>query len=148
MLSVRKNIQRKKVFKKKYARFKNISVSNYKKDPLQGFYKLYSLESGPVTFKQIESARRSLLKSLGRTCRIWIRVFPDQPVTKKSLGIRMGSGVGRLHSWCFNVKVGHSLFEISNPTAAARSALFKAAKKLPIRCHVSFALPSTDRTSN
>ena len=98
-----------------------------------GDYGLKALEPGWVTNRQIEAARVSLARSLKRGGKIWIRIFPDKPVTKKPAETRMGKGKGNPESWVAVVKPGRILYEMEGVTEAdAREALRLAGQKLGI----------------
>ena len=99
-----------------------------------GEYGLKALEPERVTARQIEAARRALTRHMKRAGRVWIRVFPDVPVTKKPLEVRMGSGKGAIELWVTRVKPGRILFELDGvPVQLAKEALALAAAKLPIK---------------
>src|ERR1700680_33034 len=99
-----------------------------------GQYGLKAVEPERVTARQIEAARRALTRHMKRSGRVWIRVYPDVPVSKKPLEVRMGSGKGAPEFWVARVKPGRILFEIDGvPIALAREALELAAAKLPIK---------------
>jgi large subunit ribosomal protein L16 len=99
-----------------------------------GRYGLKALEPDRVTARQIEAARRALTRFMKRSGRVWIRVFPDVPVTKKPLEVRMGSGKGSVEYWIVRVKPGRILFEVDGVTEdVARQAFALAAAKLPIK---------------
>ena len=99
-----------------------------------GEYGLKAVEPERLTARQIEAARRALTRHMKRAGRVWIRVFPDVPVTKKPLEVRMGSGKGAPEFWVARVKPGRILFEIDGVSVAlAREALTLAAAKLPIK---------------
>jgi large subunit ribosomal protein L16 len=99
-----------------------------------GQYGLKAVEPERITARQIEAARRALTRHMKRSGRVWIRVFPDVPVSKKPLEVRMGSGKGAPEFWVARVKPGRVLFEIDGvPLALAREALTLAAAKLPIK---------------
>jgi large subunit ribosomal protein L16 len=99
-----------------------------------GQYGLKALEPERVTARQIEAARRALTRHMKRAGRVWIRIFPDVPVSKKPLEVRMGSGKGAPELWVARVKPGRVLFEIDGvPLTLAREALALAAAKLPIK---------------
>ncbi|HLH94815.1 MAG TPA: 50S ribosomal protein L16 [Xanthobacteraceae bacterium] len=99
-----------------------------------GQYGLKALEPERVTARQIEAARRALTRHMKRSGRVWIRVYPDVPVSKKPLEVRMGSGKGAPELWVVRVKPGRVLFEIDGvPITLAREALALAAAKLPIK---------------
>ncbi|MEK7880216.1 MAG: 50S ribosomal protein L16 [candidate division NC10 bacterium] len=98
-----------------------------------GDYGLKALEPAWITNRQIEAARVSLTRSVKRSGKIWIRIFPDKPVTKKPAETRMGKGKGAPESWVAVVKPGRILYEIEGVTEeAARDAFRLAAQKLPI----------------
>jgi large subunit ribosomal protein L16 len=99
-----------------------------------GQYGLKAVEPERVTARQIEAARRALTRHMKRSGRVWIRVYPDVPVSKKPLEVRMGSGKGAPEFWVARVKPGRILFEIDGvPLLLAREALGLAAAKLPIK---------------
>jgi len=99
-----------------------------------GAYGLKALEPERVTARQIEAARRALTRHMKRAGRVWIRVFPDVPVSKKPTEVRMGKGKGANEYWAAKVKPGRIMFEIDGvPLDIAREALQLAAAKLPIR---------------
>jgi len=99
-----------------------------------GAYGLKAVEPCRMTARQIEAARRTITRELKRVGRVWIRVFPDVPVSKKPAEVRMGSGKGTPEFWVCRVKPGRILFEIDGvdkPTA--RMAFSLAAAKLPVK---------------
>jgi large subunit ribosomal protein L16 len=99
-----------------------------------GRYGLKAMEPDRLTARQIEAARRALTRHMKRAGRVWIRIFPDVPVSKKPLEVRMGSGKGAPEYWVVRIKPGRILFEIDGVTTqVAREALDLAAAKLPIR---------------
>ena len=99
-----------------------------------GAYGLKAMEPERVTARQIEAARRALTRHMKRAGRVWIRVFPDVPVSKKPAEVRMGSGKGTPELWVARVKPGRVLFEIDGVTVqTAKEALSLAAAKLPIK---------------
>ena len=99
-----------------------------------GQFGLKALEPERVTARQIEAARRALTRHMKRAGRVWIRLFPDVPVSKKPLEVRMGSGKGAPELWVARVKPGRILFEIDGvPIQTAKEALALAAAKLPIK---------------
>jgi large subunit ribosomal protein L16 len=98
-----------------------------------GSYGLKAMEPDRITARQIEAARRALTRHVKRQGKIWIRVFPDVPVSKKPLEVRMGSGKGSPEFWVARVKPGRIMFEIEGvPEELAREAFALAAAKLPI----------------
>ena len=99
-----------------------------------GQYGLKAVEPERITARQIEAARRAMTRHMKRSGRVWIRVYPDVPVSKKPLEVRMGSGKGAPEFWVARVKPGRVLFEIDGvPLLLAREALALAAAKLPIK---------------
>ena len=99
-----------------------------------GDYGLVAMEPAWITNRQIEAARRAMTRSVKRGGKIWIRVFPDKPVTKKPAETRMGSGKGNPEGWVAVVKPGRVMFELSGvPEDLAKSAMLRAAHKLPIK---------------
>ncbi|MCX8019911.1 MAG: 50S ribosomal protein L16 [Chitinophagaceae bacterium] len=99
-----------------------------------GSYGLKSLESAWVSDRQIEAARQALTREMKREGSVWIRIFPDKPITRKPLEVRMGKGKGNLEFWAAVVKPGRILFEVDGVNEqVARSALALAAAKLPVK---------------
>ena len=99
-----------------------------------GAYGLKAMEPDRLTARQIEAARRAITRHMKRAGRVWIRVFPDVPVSKKPAEVRMGSGKGAPEFWVARVKPGRVLFELEGvPVVVAREALALAAAKLPIK---------------
>jgi large subunit ribosomal protein L16 len=99
-----------------------------------GSFGLRALEPERVTARQIEAARRAITREMKRSGRVWIRVFPDVPVSKKPTEVRMGKGKGTPEYWAARVKPGRIMFEIDGvPVALAREALRLGAAKLPVR---------------
>ena len=99
-----------------------------------GQYGLKALEPERVTARQIEAARRALTRFMKRAGRVWIRVFPDVPVSKKPIEVRMGKGKGTPELWVVRVKPGRILFEVDGiPLGVAKEALALAAAKLPVK---------------
>lgn len=98
-----------------------------------GEYGLKALEPGWVSNRQIESARIAIARHVKRGCKLWIRIFPDKPLTKKPAETRMGKGKGTPESWVAVVRPGRVLYEISGVTEnVAREALRLASHKLPV----------------
>jgi large subunit ribosomal protein L16 len=90
-----------------------------------------------IAANQIEAARRAMTRHAGKTAKVWIRIFPDRPVTKKAAEVPMGKGKGDPDRYVFEVKPGRVLFEVDGiPEAQAREALRKAGTKLPVRTRV------------
>ena len=98
-----------------------------------GEYAIKAIDRGRLTSRQIEAARRAMTRHVKRGGKIWLRIFPDQPVTKKAAETRMGSGKGSLEYWVSVILPGRVLFEMSDVGEdIAREALRRAAHKLPI----------------
>jgi large subunit ribosomal protein L16 len=99
-----------------------------------GEYGLKSTSVAWVTSRQIESARRAIVRHLRRGGKVWIRIFPSKPITKKPLETRQGGGKGPVDQWVAVVKPGRIMFEVGGVTAeTAQEALRKAGQKLPLR---------------
>ncbi len=99
-----------------------------------GSYGLKSVEPERITARQIEAARRALTRHMKRQGRVWIRIFPDVPVSKKPVEVRMGKGKGAPEFWAARVAPGRIMFEIDGvPEDIAREALRLGAAKLPIK---------------
>ena len=102
-----------------------------------GEFGLKAVEPERVTARQIEAARRAIVRHMKRQGRIWIRVFPDVPVSKKPTEVRMGSGKGAPEFWVCRVKPGRIMFEIDGVTTqVAKESLALGAAKLPIKTRV------------
>ena len=98
-----------------------------------GLYGLKALEPGWISSQQIESARIAITRHAKRGCKVWIRVFPDKPITKKPAETRMGKGKGAPEYWVAVVKPGRIIYEMSGVTeATAKEAMRLASHKLPI----------------
>jgi large subunit ribosomal protein L16 len=99
-----------------------------------GEYGLKAIDRGRITARQIEAARRTISRHVKRGGKIWIRIFPDKPISKKPLEVRMGSGKGSVEYWIAQIKPGTMLYELEGvPEELAREAFRLAAAKLPIR---------------
>jgi large subunit ribosomal protein L16 len=99
-----------------------------------GEYGLKAAGRGRLTARQIEAARRAMTRHIKRGGKIWIRIFPDKPVSKKPLEVRMGSGKGNVEYWVAQIQPGRMLYEMEGVTEeVAREALRLAAAKLPIQ---------------
>jgi large subunit ribosomal protein L16 len=102
-----------------------------------GTYGLKALEPDRVTARQIEAARRAITRAMKRTGRVWIRIFPDVPVSIKPAEVRMGSGKGSPEFWVVRVAPGRIMFELDGVTPeVAQEALGLGAAKLPIRTRI------------
>ena len=103
-----------------------------------GEYGIVALEPGWITSNQIEAARVAMTRHVKRGGHVWIKIFPDKPVTAKPAETRMGSGKGSLEYWVAVVKPGRVMFEIAGvPEATAKEALRLAIHKLPIKCKIA-----------
>jgi len=102
-----------------------------------GTYGLKAIELGRINSRQIEAGRVALSRTMKRTGKIWIRVFPDKPLTAKPVGVRMGKGKGSVEEWVMNIQPGRIIFEITgvNEDVALR-ALTLAAAKLPFKTKI------------
>ena len=99
-----------------------------------GAYGLKAMQPDRVISKQIEAARVSLTRYMKRTGKVWLRIFPNIPVSKKPIEVRMGKGKGTPEFWACRVKPGRIIFEIDGVSeSVAREALYKASTKLPIK---------------
>ncbi|MBA4150968.1 MAG: 50S ribosomal protein L16 [Acinetobacter sp.] len=99
-----------------------------------GTIALKSVERGRITARQIEAARRAISRRIKRGGKIFIRIFPDKPITKKPLEVRMGKGKGSVEYWVAEIQPGKVLYEIDGvPEVLAREAFVRAAAKLPLK---------------
>ena len=102
-----------------------------------GEYGLQTLDRGWISNRAIEAARIAMTRHIKRGGKVWIRIFPDKPVTKKPLEVRMGKGKGNPEGWVAVVKPGRMMFELEGvPEEIARRALQLAAAKLPVRSRI------------
>jgi len=102
-----------------------------------GSHALRAITPARVMSNQIEAARKALSRAAGKTGRIWIRIFPDMPLTKKPAEVKLGKGKGDLFGYCAPVKPGRIIFEVDGVTdAVAREALRKAGTKLPLKTRI------------
>jgi len=102
-----------------------------------GEYGLQAVEPGWITNRQIEAARIAMTRYIKRGGKVWIRIFPDRPITQKPAETRMGSGKGSPERWVAVVKPGRVMFELAGvPEEVAREALRLAAHKLPVKCKI------------
>lgn len=98
-----------------------------------GAFGMKATEGGRITARQIEAARRAITRHLKRAGRVWIRIFPDKPVSKKPAEVRMGKGKGSVELWVAPVKPGRIMFEIDGvPYDLAEEAMRRASAKLPV----------------
>jgi large subunit ribosomal protein L16 len=99
-----------------------------------GAYGMKATTNARVTARQIEAARRAITRHLKRAGRVWIRIFPDVPISKKPAEVRMGKGKGSVEYWIAPVKAGRIMFEIDGvPAGLAQEAIRRGAAKLPVR---------------
>ena len=102
-----------------------------------GDYGLQAVEEAWITNRQIEAARITMTRHMKRGGKVWIRIVPDKPFTKKPAETRMGSGKGSVEGWVAVVQPGRMMFEVGGvPESLAREALELAAQKLPIKCKI------------
>ena len=103
-----------------------------------GDYGLQALEPGWVSARQIESARRAMVRAMRRRGKVWIRIFPDKPITKRAAESRMGKGKGSVEYWAAVVKPGRVMFEVGGgvPDEVARNALKLASYKLSVKTRI------------
>ena len=102
-----------------------------------GSYGLKAMQPERITSRQIESARKAITRHLKRAGKMWIRIFPDVPVSKKPAEVRMGKGKGSNEFWACRVKPGRILFEVDGVSEqVAKEALYKASTKLPIKTKI------------
>ncbi len=100
-----------------------------------GSFAIKSLEMGRITSRQIEAARIAINRYMKREGQVWIRIFPDTPITSKPAEVRMGKGKGALDHWVAKIKPGRVLFEVDGvPAEIAQEALRLGAQKLPMKC--------------
>ena len=104
-----------------------------------GTFALKTLESGWITARQIEAARVAINRTMKREGKVWIRIFPDKPITKKPAEVRMGKGKGNPEYWVAPVKAGRVIFELEGvEEAVARKAIYLASKKLGVKVRLAF----------
>jgi large subunit ribosomal protein L16 len=102
-----------------------------------GSYGLKAIEPDRINARQIEAARRAMTRHMKRQGRVWIRIFPDVPVTQKPIEVRMGKGKGSPEYWAARVKPGRIMFEIDGVSeVVAREALRLAAMKMSVKCRI------------
>lgn len=102
-----------------------------------GSHGLKAVEGARIMSNQIEAARKALSRALGKTGKVWIRIFPDMPLTKKPAEVKLGKGKGDLFGYCAPVKPGRVLFEVDGVTnEVAVEALRKAGTKLPVKTKI------------
>ena len=127
----------KKTAHRKVRKGKNEGIATRCNAVAFGDFGLMSLDNERVTSKQIEAARQAITRYIKRGGKIWIRIFPHTPVTKKPLDVKMGSGKGEPQFFVAKVKAGTVMFEIADVTEEqAREALRLASHKLPVKCKI------------
>jgi len=130
-------LQPKRTKFRKQQKGKNRGVAWRGSDVSFGDFGLQATESSFVTSRQIEACRMAIQRHVKRAGKLWIRVFPDKPITKKPLEVRMGSGKGGVEGWVAVVKPGKVMFELAGiPEADAREAFRLAGTKLPLSVRV------------
>jgi large subunit ribosomal protein L16 len=127
-------LQPKRTKFRKQMKLRNRGLSHTGSSVSFGTFGLKSVERGRMTARQIEAARRAMTRHVKRQGKIWIRVFPDKPITKKPLEVRMGKGKGGVEYWVCQILPGRVLYEMEGvPEALAREAFALAAAKLPFK---------------
>jgi len=122
---------------RKYMKGRNRGKSHRGNTIAFGSIALKATESGRINSRQIESARIAMTRKINRTGKVWIRVFPDKPLTAKPLEVRMGKGKGAIDQWVMNIKPGRILYELAGVDEdLARAALTLAAHKLPFKTKI------------
>jgi large subunit ribosomal protein L16 len=125
-------LQPKRTKFRKQMKSRNRGLAHRGSDVSFGEYGLKALDRGRLTARQIEAARRAMTRHIKRGGKIWIRVFPDKPVTKKPLEVRQGKGKGNVEYWVCQIQPGRVLYEMEGvPEDVAREAFRLAAAKLP-----------------
>ncbi|MFI4878799.1 MAG: 50S ribosomal protein L16 [Candidatus Carsonella ruddii] len=123
----------------KYQKGRNKGFSCKRNFLVFGNYGLKSINNGFLNFKQIESARKSLVHNFGKNYSILIRIFPDKVITKKPLEIRMGKGKGQIHDWVSVIKPGIIIFEVKcYDFNIVRKSFFIASQKLSIKTEICY----------
>lgn len=127
--------KRTKFRKAQKGRMKGISQRGHQLS--NGMFGIKSLDSKFITSRQIEAARIAATRYMKRQGQLWIKIFPDKPITKKPLEVRMGKGKGALDHWVAVVRPGRILFELDGVSQEiAQEALRLAAQKLPVKCKI------------
>ncbi|XOD38953.1 MAG: 50S ribosomal protein L16 [Candidatus Carsonella ruddii] len=123
----------------KYQKNRNKGFSFNRNFLIFGNYGLKSLDNGFLNFKQIESARKSLVHNFGKNNKILIRIFPDKVITKKPLEVRMGKGKGNIHDWVSVIKPGIIIFEVKYENfEIVKKSFFCAAQKLSVKTEICY----------
>lgn len=127
-------LQPKRTKYRKQQKLRNKGVAQRGNKVSFGSFGLKSLDTGRITNRQIEAARIAMTRFMKREGKVWIRIFPDKPITSKPLEVRMGKGKGALDYWVAQVQPGRVLFELDGvPRDVAEEALRLAAQKLPVQ---------------
>ena len=127
-------LQPKRTKFRKVHKGRNRGLANAGSDVSFGTYGLKAVTRGQLTARQIEAARRAMTRAVKRQGKIWIRVFPDKPITEKPLEVRMGKGKGNVEYWVCQIQPGKVLYEMNGVSEViAREAFALAAAKLPIK---------------
>ncbi|AGS06665.1 50S ribosomal protein L16 [Candidatus Carsonella ruddii] len=123
----------------KYQKKRNKGISVKRNFLVFGNYGLKAINNGFLNFKQIESARKSLVHNFGKNSKILIRIFPDKVITKKPLEVRMGKGKGNISDWVSVIKPGIIIFEVKNSNfEIVKKAFFTASQKLSIKTEICY----------
>jgi large subunit ribosomal protein L16 len=127
-------LQPKRIKFRKQQKLRNRGMAHRGSKVSFGEFGLKSLERGRITARQIEAARRAMTRHIKRGGKIWIRVFPDKPISSKPLEVRQGKGKGNVEYWVANVQPGRMLYEMEGVAEdVAREAFRLAAAKLPVK---------------
>ena len=127
-------LQPKRMKFRKMHKGRNRGLANNGNEVSFGTFGLKSTERGRITARQIEAARRAMTRHIKRQGQIWIRIFPDKPITNKPLEVRMGKGKGNVEYWVCQIQPGKMLYEIDGVAEdLAREAFALAAAKLPVK---------------
>ncbi len=127
-------LQPKKTKFRKQSKGRNRGLATTSNKVSFGEYGLKAVTRGRITARQIEAARRAVTRKVKRGAKIWIRIFPDKPITKKPLEVRQGKGKGAVEYWVAQIQPGRMLYEMEGvPEEIAREAFQLAAAKLPVK---------------
>ncbi|MBT8419292.1 MAG: 50S ribosomal protein L16 [Gammaproteobacteria bacterium] len=127
-------LQPKRTKYRKQQKGRNRGLANSGNQVSFGEYGLKATTRGRITSRQIEAARRALTRHVKRGAKVWIRIFPDKPITKKPLEVRQGKGKGNIEYWVALIQPGRMLYEMQGvDEAIAREAFRRAAAKLPVQ---------------
>ncbi|HIF17279.1 MAG TPA: 50S ribosomal protein L16 [Cycloclasticus sp.] len=127
-------LQPKRTKYRKQHKLRNTGLAHRGSSVSFGEFGLKSMERGRMTARQIEAGRRTITRHIKRGGKVWIRVFPDKPITKKPLEVRMGKGKGSVEFWVAQIKPGTMLFELQGVTRELAEEAFRlAAAKLPFK---------------